>query len=190
MTHMFLRYSLLAVLQLFLMVTQLCFSWLIAAFIDKQGHLPIFLKWFEPTDSLATGDQMYWDREMLFTKYYPERWQRYVRGFFWGMRNPAYGFADRAGYTIQNASKFTTTRPVTSDNDIDIGDNGANFGSVYRTITNGDGKKYFEYRKVAKWNEKYAWFIQLGWTVPATTLVEGDRQHLCVYIRPRVLIIK
>ena len=179
---MFIRFGFLAIVQIVLMLFQFCFSWLIALSVTTEGHLRFFPSIFEPTDSLATGDQMYWDNEMSYTKNWRWQWfKRYWLALNWGMRNPAYGFADYAGFSAINPVEFTTTADL-GDKDIDVGFAGTVAGSVYRTVET-EGKKYFEYRKIKRRNSNIVWYLQMGWSIPAKGPSDGDYCHLCVYVR-------
>jgi hypothetical protein len=179
---MIIRYLSLSVIQVFLMAFQWVFSYFIARTVDKDGHYPWYFKWFEPKDSLATGDEMYWNNEMAYCLNWPEPQRSYERAFNWGQRNPACGFASVAGFTIKSPAMFTTNR--TESPDIDIGEAGVTVGSVYRILTNGDSKKYFEYRKIFPSLFGTYFYIQLGWSIPTLVREEGDKCHLCFYIRP------
>ena len=182
---MILRYLTVSIIQVLLMAFQWVFSFLIALSVTRDGHLRFFPSLFEPTDSLAIGDQMYWDNEMAHTKSWPWWIRNYWLALNWGMRNPAYGYANLAACTMKGANDFYSTMPV-SGPDIDTGDYGTVVGAVYREVINGDGKKYFEYRRIGRysWSKNLVWYIQLGWSIPRDSLVDGNKCHLCVYIRP------
>jgi hypothetical protein len=100
---MILRYLFLSIIQVLLMLVQFFFSWLIALSVTKDGHLRLLPPLFEPTDSLAIGDRAYWDNEMSYCMGWPISIRNYWLALNWGVRNPAYGFADMAGFTINNA---------------------------------------------------------------------------------------
>ena len=157
---MILRYLILSIIQVFLMLVQFCFSWLIALSVTKEGHLRFLPSLFEPTDSLAIGDRAYWDNEMSYCMDWPQWIRNYWLALNWGMRNPAYGFADMAAVTLKYAHDFTSF----GDPSVDVGII-TTPGAVYRTIINGDGKKYFEYRFVRINSAKSAFYIQLGWSI-------------------------
>ncbi len=183
---MFIRWGLLAFIQFILMIINAVFSPIISLFISRAGYLPEWLSYFQTTDAPAIGDESFHQNEMSWTAAYPKFLSNYICGIAWAIRNPAYGFADRAGFIINNPHSFTTTRKSGLP-DIDVGETSAVVGSVFRTLINGDGKKYFEYRRVGRWNANYVWYIQIGWSIPELSFVNGERCHLCVYIRPRIL---
>jgi hypothetical protein len=178
---MILRYLILATLQVILMAFQWIFSFLIALSVTRDGHLRFFPSIFEPTDSLAIGDRMYWDNEMAYTKNWPFWIRQYWLALNWGMRNPAYGFANLASFTIKECFTFTTTCKELPD--IDLGEGGAVIGEVTRSIVNGDGKKYFEYRSIKMYSKTNCYYIQVGWSIPFDGGKVGDKCHLCVYFR-------
>jgi len=177
---MILRYLILAIPQVFLMLFSALTGWItIAPFVKSDGHLPYPLRyWFEPTDSPAIGDEMYLANEGAWAMKYPQWLRNYMLCYLWScLRNPAYGFADMAGFDLYNPHDFD----ITGNPNIDVGDSGAVIGSLYRTVVNGDYREYFEYRKIFRWNSSYVCFIQLGWSLSS---IEEGRKHLCVYIRP------
>ena len=176
---MILRYLTISIIQVILMLVQFCFSWLIALSVTKDGHLRLLPSLFEPTDSLAIGDSDYWNNEMSYCMDWTISIRNYWLALNWGMRNPAYGFANIAGFDLQNYADYK----LTGNPNIDVGWAGATIGSMLKTLTNGDGKKYFEYRKVWRWNSSYVCYLQLGWSL---SNLEAGRKHLCVYIRPFV----
>jgi len=150
---------------------------MIALSVTRDGHLRLFPSLFEPTDSLAIGDNEYWNTEMSYAKNWPWWIKNYWLSLNWGMRNPAYGFASLAGFDLYNPTQVS----FKGESNIDVGWAGAVIGSSLTTLINGDGKKYFEYRKIFRWNSRYVCFIQLGWSL---SNFEVGRKHLCVYIRP------
>ena len=174
---MILRYLTLSIIQVFLMLVQFFFSWLIALSVTRKGHLRLLPSLFEPTDSLAIGDRAYWDNEMAYCMDWPLWIRNYWLALNWGMRNPAYGFANLAGFDLYNPIQVS----FKGESNIDVGWDGAVIGTSLTTLINGDGKKYFEYRKIFRWNSSYVCFIQLGWSLSS---LEAGRKHLCVYIRP------
>lgn len=177
------RWLFLAIVQVILMIIHVLFSPIICLFI-RHGMLPWWLKVFQTPDALAIGDLSFHQREMAWTNKLPRWLGNYICGIAWAIRNPAYGFADMAGFIIDNPYGYKTTRE-NSQPEIDVGEGSAVEGCVYRTIYNGDGLKYFEYRKVKKWffGDVY-FFVQLGWSIPTVVYINGERRHLCVYIRP------
>jgi hypothetical protein len=176
------RYIFLAVIQVILMLYSVLTGWVtIAPFIKSDGHLPYPLRyWFEPTDSPAIGDDAYLSNEGAWTMKYPQWIRNYMLCYLWScLRNPAYGFANQAGFDLLDPTNFISV----GNPNIDVGDSGAITGSVYRTLTNGDGRLYFEYRKIFRWSSSLVCYIQLGWSLSS---LEPGRKHLCVYIRPFV----
>jgi hypothetical protein len=59
------------------------FCWLIALFVDKDGNLPTFLRWFQTPDATCYDDM--WVAE------HPT-WSKYKIATTWIARNPAFGF--------------------------------------------------------------------------------------------------
>ena len=177
---MIIRYLTISIIQVVLMLYSALTGWItIATFVKSDGHLPYPLRYlFEPTDSRAVGDGEYITNEGLWTMSYPVWLRNYMLCYLWScLRNPAYGFANLAGFDLYN----TTQVSFKGESNIDVGWDGAVIGSSLTTLLNGDGKKYFEYRKIFRWNSSYVCFIQLGWSLSS---LEAGRKHLCVYIRP------
>jgi hypothetical protein len=179
------RWLFLAIIQVILMIIHAVFSMIICLFIH-HGMLPWWLRVFQTPDALAIGDQSFHENEMAWTKGLPLWLQNYICGMAGAIRNPAYGFADMAGVVFDKPSCFTTTAQPGKP-DIDVGDH-STFGEVYRTVFNGDGKEYFEFRLAGKWSASLAWYIQLGWSLPADGQFDQSRRHLCVYVRPFIKI--
>ena len=122
---------------------------------------------------------MYWDKEMAYCMDWPVWIRNYWLALNWGMRNPAFGFADLAGFDLHNGSEFKSA----GNPNIDVGESGATVGSLFRSVVNGDGNKYFEYRKVWRWNSTHVGYVQFGWSL---SNLDAGRKHLCVYVRPSV----
>jgi len=178
---MFIKYLALAFIAMIAMILNFMLAPIIPLFIGKDLMLPSWLSWFQTTDATATGDQMFWDREMAYTKDYSPFRQRYVRGFNWALRNPGYGYMQTHGLTVGDVSEYDS--PVF---DVDIGDHGYTLGSVYRTCKN-DGKKYFQYKKAGKWSESTAWMLEFGYSIKNLDKEEkGSTRRLIVDIRPRI----
>ena len=171
---MILRYLLSAIFVLIVMIVQFCFSWLIAAFVKDDGHYPAMLKIFEPYDTLATGDQMFWDNEMAGIT------SNYRRALAWGMRNCGYGAMGYMGFRAADVRDATST-----GTEVDIGDWGYTLGTVYRTVKSS-GIKYFDYKRAGRWSENYGWMIQFGWSLNFNSYTRGDIRRLCLDIRPRI----
>ena len=177
---MIFSYLTLSIIQVFLMLYSALTGWItIAPFVKSDGHLPYPLRYlFEPTDSPAIGDAEYLSKEGLWAMKLPQWLRNYILCYLWScLRNPAYGFANLAGFDLYNITQVS----LKGESNIDVGWAGAVIGSSLTTLLNGDGKKYFEYRKVFRWNSRYVCFIQLGWSL---SNFEVGRKHLCVYIRP------
>jgi len=186
---MFIKWSLLAFIQIVLMVLNVILTPIMSVYLIWNDNLPKTLSYFQTSDAPAIGDEMFYNKEMAFTHKLPVWLSRYIRGIAWAIRNPAYGFADTAGVVLKNAHDKVLVGPEM----VDIGRDEITglpityFGKSIRTLTNGDGNKYFEYRHAGKWNNKLAWFIQLGWSLSNDT-EDGSIKHLCVYIRPFISI--
>jgi hypothetical protein len=176
---MFLKWALLAFITVILMIVQTIFQPVIALFVKPDGNLPYFLKWFQPFDTLATGDENFWNNEMKGVT------SNYLRCLFWGWRNPAWGFMGYAGFITSNLSEFTS-----SGNEIDIGDFGYTLGSVFRTVKN-NSTKYFDYKRAGAWNSNYGWMIQFGWSLNGVDKSPaGEVCRLCIDIRPKIKLTK
>lgn len=172
---MFLKWTILALFTVIFMIVQTIFQPLIALFVKSDGNLPSCLKLFQPFDTLATGDENFWNNEMKCIQ------SNYLRCLFWGWRNPAWGIMGIMGFKKGEITDYTE-----SAGQVDIGDGGNVFGSVKRTCTN-DGKAYWNYKKVGKWNDTYGYMIEFGWSLcDVKSAPEGDIRRLCIDIRPRI----
>ena len=162
------------------MIINAVFSPVICLFLTEDGYLPSWLSWFQTPDNPAIGDDMFHRKEMSWTK------SHYLYGIFWAIRNPAYGFADTCGFLVKGPATTSSvgTEGIDIGRDESTGLATATFGSVYRTLRNGDGKNYFEWRVAGKWNNDLAWLIQLGWSLHPPVLADNSTHNLCVYIRP------
>jgi hypothetical protein len=182
-------YILKAVFWCFLALVQFLLGFLLLApvlVIIGKDYYPRWLSWFQPTDTPAVGDQAYLDKEMVYTKTWPTWASRYWRAVCWGARNPAYGWLAAAGFT---ATKFHNSVAVGNEN-VDIGGSSYILGKVFRTVTNGDGKTYFDWLLAGQYgSSSYGYMIRFGWALNATSLVEGSRCNLCVGIRPKILLV-
>ena len=65
-------------------LTARLFNWLFALFVQSDGNLPRWLKWFQPSDNLAIGDAL-WKAE------HPD-YSDYMLALSYMNRNPAQGF--------------------------------------------------------------------------------------------------
>lgn len=199
----FLRWSQLALLVAFLMLVNAVFSPLICLFLNKEGYLPFFLKVFQTDDNPAIGDESFHQKEMSWVDPFIANklhitntaiagWlSRYIRGIFWAIRNPAYGIAAMLGFKVVKTDykvELTGTPNVDVGVDEATGKKLYTLGSSFATMTDDNGKVYFEYRKVAMRKDGYVYFIQLGWNI-APPFVLGTTRNLCLYIRPKVAIV-
>jgi len=189
---MFVKYSILAVINIILMVINAACSPLIALFINRNGYLPSWLSWFQTADNPAIGDAIYGNKEAAFTAKYPRWLAYYIRGVMWGCRNPAYGFSNATGLTI-NLDVFFMPYKVVGDENVDIGFDEATqkpiytLGTVYRTLWNGDGKQYFDWKHAGRWSANYGFMVRFGWNLDPA-LLNGQRRSLYVDVRPRIAL--
>ena len=179
---MILRYLIGSILVLLTMIVQVLFCWFIALFVKSDGNLPSCLKLFQPFDTLATGDENFWNNEMAYTKDWHWLPRNYWLALQWsGLRNPGWGMMGIMGFKKGEITDYTE-----SAGQVDIGDGGNVFGSVKRTCTN-DRKAYWNYKKVGKWNDTYGYMIEFGWSLcDVKRAPEGDIRRLCIDIRPRI----
>lgn len=178
---MYIKWFVLAILTLPVMLVNAICSPVISLFIDKHGNLPYWLSWFQTDDAPAYGDKMFQDREMAYTKNLPDWLSRYIRGIAWAIRNPAYGFMSSCGIRVNEITEYQT-----SGKEIDIGDGGYNLGTVFRTCRN-NGIKYFNFKAANKWNDKYGWMIEFGWTLNNVDKeLDGVVRRLAIDIRPLI----
>ncbi len=83
-------YPLLALLSLlFTALAMLGVNWWAPLFVDTQGNLPRWLKWFQPFD--ATLNEA-WQGGYLSPSWGASPFKRYLARVYWLTRNPAYGF--------------------------------------------------------------------------------------------------
>ena len=178
---MFIEWFCLAVATIVVMILNVILSPILPFFINDEGYLQSWLSWFQTQDAPAVGDQSFIDREMSYTKDYAPWRKKWVCGFNWALRNPAYGFMQLHGITVMVISEYTST-----GQEVDIGDNGYTLGSVYRTCKNNN-VKYFDYKKVGKWSDRYGYMVQFGWSLNNIDKeAVGAKRRIIVDIRPRV----
>jgi len=172
---MILRYIIGAILVILTMIVQTIFQPIIALFVKSDGNMPWFLKVFQPYDTLATGDENFWNNEM---KDHPSN---YYRCLMWGWRNAGWGMMGYMGFKVKNIVDFTST-----GGEVDIGDSIPKLGSVYRSCKNG-WFKYFDYKKCGSWTTSYGYMVQFGWSLNGCTEApKGDIRRLCIDVRPRI----
>jgi len=92
----FLKFIPLWIASLVLSIVAMVFCWLIALFVDKEGNLPKYLRWFQTPDATCF-DEM-WVAE------HPT-WSKYKIALTWIARNPAYGFRKWVGIELSPISK-------------------------------------------------------------------------------------
>jgi hypothetical protein len=95
---MILMFIPLAICSIGLAIVANLFCWLIALFVNKDGNLPFYLRWFQTPDATCY-DEM-WVAE------HPT-WSKYKIALTWIARNPAYGFRK---WISPNASLFPSVR--------------------------------------------------------------------------------
>lgn len=187
------RYVFLAFAYVILALIQFFLGWLFLAPVlvfCKSGYYPdiwIF-RWAQPTDSPAIGDAMYGSREAAFTQKYWKWFARYIRGIMWGCRNPAYGFLDANGFTVDGA--HNPTQDGADYIDIGYDDTGKcikHLGSQTRTIEQ-NGLTYFSYRAAGAWGANYGWMVAFGYDVQPS-MDQGSKRSLLVGVRPRISLV-
>lgn len=182
---MYLRYLALAVVAAVVIVINFVLAPVIPFFVNADGYLPKWLAWFQTQDAPAIGDQMFHDREMAFAKSYPAWEFHYLCALLWAMRNPGYGFMQLHGLTVREIRNFTNDGP-----DVDIGDAGYRLGRVIRTCEQ-DGKRYFDFKAAGKWNDRYGWMVQFGWSLNGIQSDPiGTKRSLKLEIRPRIALVE
>ena len=83
--HKAILYALYFIPAAILSIICMVFAPVICLFMDKDGYLPKYLKWFEPVDT----ERGCWDR--LWAEEHPD-WSFYKVCWTFIKRNPAYGF--------------------------------------------------------------------------------------------------
>ena len=179
---MILRYLIGSILVLLTMIVQVLFCWFIALFVKRDGNFIWLFKWAQPFDTLAIGDENFWNNEMAHTK---DWW--WVRRNYWlalqwsGLRNPGWGMMGYMGFKVDNIKDT-----FCSGGEVDIGDSGYRMGSVYRTCKN-NGRKYFDYKRACKWSDSYGWMVQFGWAINDVEHADrGSICRLCIDVRPLI----
>jgi len=171
---MIIRYLIGAYLVVLTMLVQTIFQPIIALFVKADGNMPWFLKVFQPYDTLATGDENFWNNEMAGIT------SNYYRCLMWGWRNAGWGMMGYMGFKADTITDSTSTGV-----EVDIGDSGYTLGS--RTITlRNNGTKYFDYKHAGRWTENYGYMIQFGWSLSFSSYNKGDIRRLCIDVRPRI----
>ena len=77
-------YPIKAMASVVVTLTAYMFNWLFALFVQSDGNLPRWLRWFQPSDNLAIGDAL-WKAE------HPG-YSNYMLALTYMNRNPAQGF--------------------------------------------------------------------------------------------------
>lgn len=86
----------LSVTSIMVTLFAIIFSPLIALFVQSNGYLPLYLKWFQMVDNPATGD-LNWNHGVI----------SYWNTVRWLIRNPAQGFDSICGANVAYDSLVT-----------------------------------------------------------------------------------
>ena len=123
----------------------------LALFVQKDKYLPNCLWWFQTPDNPAVGDAQYRYTDMMWTD------SSYLHALFWLARNPAYGFDHAVGAKIKEGFMYrwegdeaTSNAPLHN-------------GWLWRTVTNTDGSRYWNFYYVRAWSATRCIKINLGW---------------------------
>lgn len=129
-------YIILIPLNLWALSRAYCGNWLFAKFIDKDGNLPWYLRWFQPSDNPSTGDQSWKDEHPGMSNY--DLSLSYMN------RNPAQGFDQLL------AAKVTMKSRCTVKGNLNISDEAGKVveGSYY--IKSEEGYFHYSYVKVIR----------------------------------------
>ena len=173
-------YLLCATASFTLKLFQMSLGWLfIAPFVQADGNLPPLLRtWFQPIDSPAIGDTAYANKEALFTTNYPRWLSYYIRAVMWGARNPAYGWDNVCGFTIQDSNVHS----ISGNPMVDIGTQ-ATFGLVTRSLTQNN-ITYFDWKYAGAWTTNYGYMLRFGWVMNSFAI--GYRAQLTIDVRPLI----
>ena len=181
---MYFKYILLASISAFGKLFSFLFGWLLIApwiWVKMDGNYPQPIRaLFQPSDSPAIGDSMYAENQMAWTSKLPRWIAYYIRATCWSTaRNPFYGFDSLVGFTIQNPISCVES----GDPKTDIGLQ-ATFGCLKRSVRNGNGRLYFDYKVAGSWTNSYGYMYRLGWSI--NSFSEGYHANLQIDIRPRI----
>lgn len=144
---------------------------------QRDERLPWWLSYWMTYDNTLAGDYGWQTEHWQFRHKLPGWLGSYVGRVGWLLRNNMYGFAiDVLGCKAQPGYSMTIS------GDIRVSNRPLVEGLVIRTITNPDGKMYFQLYYVKVRNEKYCWRINLGWKL--WNLQEGEKRQMVVSINP------
>lgn len=149
----------------------------VVPFASPEGWLPRRLSWFQTPDYSLDGDWGWTFEHWQFRDKLPFWLAEYVGRVGWLWRNNMYGFdIDVLGAVAQPGHVFeikgdprVSNRPLVE-------------GLVIRTITNPDGKVYFQLYYVKARSEKHCLRINLGWKL--WNIREGVSNQMVVSINP------
>ena len=128
-------------------LTARLFNWLFALFVQSDGNLPRWLKWFQPSDNLAIGDAL-WKAE------HPD-YSDYMLALSYMNRNPAQGFDQ---FLQANVSETT---PVKVRGNLYIRDGAKGVGGWYLITT--DKYFHFAYLMPLTWFGEFCITGGFGW---------------------------
>lgn len=155
-------YLILAPLSIVFTILAVLLSPILALLVKSDGYLPDWLSYFQTPDNKATGDKMFQEQQMAWTK------SKYLYALFWLARNPGYGLDHAIGAKIPVGFKYeswgdeaTTNAPIHD-------------GLVYRKA-NG----YWQFYFVHQWSETKCWKLNFGWKLWGDLQAGQVRQLVC-----------
>jgi hypothetical protein len=139
------RYFILAPPSILFTILAAILSPVLALFVQENGQLPVWLKWFDTPDNSTYGDQAYRDNQM---KGVTSKWWIAT---CWLARNPAYGFDQLIGAKIPEGFIYS------SGGDELTGNTPLHEGWVYRRCD-----KYWQFYLVKKLTKTKCLKLNLG----------------------------
>lgn len=182
----YLQWFALAIVGIFVTLTNFILSPIIALFINKDGYLPIWLNWFQTQDNPA------WGMKPFAQTKWGGSTNDWWCGVVWATRNPGYGYDYKVGaevtegFTYKTSNEFGLEWRGIGEGKVSRAEFLASMkfyeGSLYRTLECA-GKKYWEWVWVKKWSESHYCRIKLGWAL-WNPLTVGQKRNIELTISP------
>lgn len=160
MTKLVLKWLVLLIPSLFMHVLGRILAPILPFFVQDDGYLPEWLRWFQTPFDTCDGDNHHWER-------YPgtDWWSTYKRRFAWFTRNVTYGFDMSVCGVDVNPDRDT----ITYEGNPDIGDSSGISGKCFWQAHDPDGKllalqwMYVYHYDILKWHKCIR--IGVGWKI-------------------------
>ena len=174
----------LALLGVVVTLANVLLSPIVALFICGDGYLPRWLGWFQTPDNPAIGDKAFQLNQMPWTLRLPDWLARYFLCIGWAWRNPAYGYDQWAGFPVVGSTMYWSR----GNERVNIARDAKGVchvteGWVLRRFV-CQGRHYFQFTALYRWNNSRAWRISFGWTLSIWDVRSGNRCRINTTINP------